>query len=312
MALSTKFCPKCGKESVGLCKDCKTHELNLKEISVHFCVSCNRVQSKNKWFEIKDLETLYTKLLKESTKEPVELVGYQEIEKKPGIKKTINLLLQHNNEELEFPVYYEVTYCPNCKKKDSQYFEGILQFRGDNKEIIDFIKSDLKKHESKGVHCNNIIRIKQGYDFYITNKKYINRLGQRLVEQFGGECQANEQLFSRDKLRSKDLFRINMHYKQPEYLKGQIIIKDNSPIKIVNVSKKISGINLKNDTKVSFNYEEGLTTLKKQETTVSKDYPDYEILNPETFQNEKLITPHILKVGQKIKAVEHENVFYQA
>jgi len=56
----------------------------------------------------------------------------------------------------------------------NDYFEGILQLRNPNDEVISFINSQIKKRT--GVFITKEQKGNNGIDFYITSQKYLQAL----------------------------------------------------------------------------------------------------------------------------------------
>ena len=127
----------------------------------------------------------------------------------------------------------------------AQYFEGILQLRNPNEEILRI----LDKHSD---HISKIIRQKNGFDYYFTSNKVLRHLTRNLKKNFGGIIKESPRLFSRNRLTQKAIYRLNILYELFDFKKGDVLNIDNKIIKITNISKKISGLNIKINKKVSF------------------------------------------------------------
>ena len=105
------------------------------------------------------------------------------------------------------------TLCKKCGKFGTEYFEGILQLRNPDKEVIKFIRNQVKKQFDKGIFINKEVNTKNGIDFYLTSKRFLRTLGNKLNKQFKGELKISPQLFSRNKQTSKDIYRINVLFR---------------------------------------------------------------------------------------------------
>ena len=193
------------------------------------------------------------------------------------------------------------------KESNNQYFEGILQLRNPSQEIIDFIESKLKKHEKFSI--SKIVEQKEGLDLYVSDKRYMQRLAQELQKQFGGLIKTSPQLFSRNKQTSKDIFRVNTCIRFYDFSKNDVVRITNKYVRITNIRKKISGINIETNKRVSFGITDDIKVLKKYETTVCKIKPDIEVLHPETYQNIKIENKAKVKMGEKVKVVIDGKVF---
>lgn len=137
-------------------------------------------------------------------------------------------------------------------EKHRDYFEGILQIRDPTKDIINFIENKIKAKPN--VFISKIVKAKNGFDYYISDKKYIQNLGRRLQKEFGGELKISPKLFSRDHLTSKDIYRVNVLFRLSKFKKGDIIKVKGEEIKVISAGKKIFGKSLETGKKVSIGY----------------------------------------------------------
>ncbi len=138
------------------------------------------------------------------------------------------------------------------KKFNPQYFEGVLQLRNPNKEVIRFIKNQLHK-------ANEFIakekKIKDGYDYYISSQKFLRNLGKKIQQSFRGELKVNYRLYSRDRQTSKEIHRINVFFKVFKYNKGDIIDFRGDKLQIISVGKDIFCKNIKSGEKIHLNFD---------------------------------------------------------
>lgn len=87
----------------------------------------------------------------------------------------------------------------------NQYFEAVIQLRPFDKEVIQFIENQIKKRD--GVFISKVEKVKTGINLYISSQKFARTLGKRLKKSFKGELKITKTLHTRDKLKSKDLYR---------------------------------------------------------------------------------------------------------
>lgn len=135
-----------------------------------------------------------------------------------------------------------------------QYYEGILQLRNPNKEVVDFIEKEVEKKEN--VFITKKEKVRNGIDFYITSQKYLQNLGKKLQNCFGGELKVSSKLFSRDRQTSKGVYRVNVLFRLPGFKKGDIIELRGDKIKVINIGKKVFAKNLKTGKKVSISFRD--------------------------------------------------------
>lgn len=127
---------------------------------------------------------------------------------------------------------------------NDQYYEGILQLRNSNQNIIDFIKAQVKKEK---VAITKVIKEKTGYDYYITSRKFLHKLAKKLQQNYNGQLKISPKLFSKNRLTSKNVYRLNVLFKLFPHKKGDIINHKGEKLKIVNIGNKVLAKNTKGE-----------------------------------------------------------------
>lgn len=255
-----RFCPKCGKKGIkgDFCRDCYEVEsgLEFNDIEAIKCVECEKYLVGNKWKSYPDdntgiVETALTKI-KNPRRIPMTIEPhYFVIHNKPGIKNEIELhITVEEDQEFNIPGFVFVKACPKCSKKGTQYFEGILQLRDMTPEIENFVAMDLAAATHLGVHVAKELRKNKYWDVWVTDKRYLRRLGKKLQKKFTGQLTESATLHTRDKQSSKDLFRLNVMFKPRTFKIGDIIQQKEKRIKVTTVAKRISGIDVDTGKKV--------------------------------------------------------------
>ena len=161
------ICAKCGKESKEpLCDGCLASRNNLFDIenfSINFCKLCGkgtelkrRVKS-----EIKTKNTINDVIVHEKhvgNKIYLEVIckGKMEIDDRI-IKK---------EEKKNILVTVTKKMCDNCIKVSGNYYEAVVQARGEDAEKITKKTHDFLKEKVAAIE-----KIKEGYDIRITDKK---------------------------------------------------------------------------------------------------------------------------------------------
>lgn len=128
----------------------------------------------------------------------------------------------------------------------ANYYQGILQLRDVNDEIISFVHSQIRKRED--VAITKTIKFPNGVDLYITSQKFIRVLGKKLKDDFGGELKVSSKLHSRSK-EGKELYRVNVLFKLSKYKRGDIIEVRGDKVKLISIGKNIFARNLKTGKK---------------------------------------------------------------
>jgi len=134
------------------------------------------------------------------------------------------------------------------------YYEGILQLRNPNNEVIEFIKNQIKKRED--VFVTKEKKLSSGIDFYITSQKYLQILGKKLKKNFNGELKISSKLHTKNRLTSKNVYRVNVLFRLIKHAAGDITNFKGDEIKILKLSKKILAKNIKTGKKLNINYKD--------------------------------------------------------
>ncbi len=327
-----ELCTKCGKKEVfldGLCKECYLNKnpllISFKPVKILVCFFCHKYFSKGKWIGFRKLEDVVKDIVQKrlvfnddarinSFKLRPVIPKYKEGPNvKVNIKTEITVFGTYSDkktvlkEEYVLPVKVIFILCPRCSRHKSGYFEGVLQLREVDEEVIDYAVDEAKKQNQRGIFITKKLKVRNGFDIYLTKRGYIHELARELLNKFGGETKASKKLFSRDKLRSRDIYRINVLFRQSKFRKGDILNIDNELFKVRNIDKNITLINIKTGKKtlVIPKYLKVKAAEEVKETIISLVFPHVEILHPETFQSVKPenIKNKKFKVNQKVRVV---------
>lgn len=305
-----EFCPGCGKKSNSICKDCRPQqEITVKDIIIKVCVDCNKYLYKNKWHKYKDLNDVIINITKDSVKEDITNIIplLEDIPIKPGVQREIGVQINHDEEISIIPALIEVTYCNVCSRQKGDYFEGTLQLRNIDDNILKYVQNYCKNYS---IFTSKEKKVKDGYDLNISDKKKTHNLMSSLQKNFGGTVKINPQVFSQDRQTSKVIYRVNFYYEAPDYKIGEIVKIDNKVIHIHKISKTISGIDLKTGKNISVDVKKECILLKKQKTTISRTHPNIEVLDPETYQSVPVQNTKKVCMGEKVEIVNDNGLFY--
>ena len=128
------------------------------------------------------------------------------------------------------------------------YYQGILQLRDVNDEILSFVRNQIKKRDDAAI--TKTVKFPNGIDLYITSQKFIRILGKKLKESFGGELKISSKLHTRSK-QGKDLYRVNVLFKLSKYKNGDVVSVRGDKVRIIRMGKKIFAKNLKTGKKMT-------------------------------------------------------------
>jgi NMD protein affecting ribosome stability and mRNA decay len=316
-----RFCPKCGGPiSDGrFCSACTTKEITYEPPLVQVS-EFGRVYEKGRWVQFSDLDAVLIKAAKQALSEDIELsIDPFEFIPAPKTKTVVTARGIIDGNEMTFPIRLSYRQCDFGQKQKTGYYEGILQIQRPHDEVLEYIQKDLEAVGKKGIFITKTAPTKTGIDLYFTNKNYLRILGQRIINKFGGELVLNPQLFTRNHLTSKDVYRLNALVRLPEFKKGDIIsYKTNKArikksgihvVKITSMGKLIKGTDLVTGTVAGFElkYIKDVSILPQIETTISSVLPEMQVLDPETYQEEAVLNETVqgnYEVNDKVSIVK--------
>jgi nonsense-mediated mRNA decay protein 3 len=216
---------------------------------------------------------------------------------------------------LDIPI--EDRICDNCRKADGQYYEGILQIRGNNtsllKKILDTIKTRVKKAQPE-VFINRFSEQKNGYDFYLTSKNYLQKIAKSLLQEYGGTIKQSRKLYSRSRQTGKEIYRITVVLRLWDFLPGDILLIDNKPVLVRSISAdSASIISIPDIRPKKIRVQEQPKKIADIDglpvATVARTKPQLEVLDPDTFQPEVILNPEDTK-EDKIRVLRFEGKLY--
>jgi len=91
----------------------------------------------------------------------------------------------------------------------SNYYEAVIQIRNTNEEVTNCIFNAIKRHQKKekGMFITKEVYYKDGFDLYLSSQKFAHNLGKILKKSFKGKLVESRRLHSRDRHKSKDIYR---------------------------------------------------------------------------------------------------------
>ena len=294
------FCPKCGKDippGATFCEEHKPNALDVKPFELRLC-NCGRIFVNNKWVIPQDIESSLVKLAKESIKQKAALeIEAMPIPQKRGQKTTGIIKATHEGETttIEFPIKHQ--RCDKCARMGTNYFTAKLQLRDPPAEALPYIEEHLAPLHEKGVAINDVQDTPRGPDLYLTHKSVARQLGEKLVRRFGGTMKSSEQLFSRNKQTSKNLYRLNVLVEFPAFTKGDAVLLEGKPVLVTGLGKQCTGRDLQHDKKTVFTAGDEEAVLKKHKTTIATTRPKVTLIHPVTFQQVPAANPPSMLEG---------------
>lgn len=343
------FCPECGstdKKRVGnICIDCFLKDFQMielpKRIEVQICSHCNSKLEEGKWSEefIPEEEIIYRALernIKIHDEVSNEVINLEIDQMKGTIAKCyVEIVGEVKGTQIEETQETEVkilkTVCPTCSKIQSGYYESVIQFRADKREIKseEFEKADeivkktlIKQLKSdKLAYCPQIAKLKEGNDYYIGSLKSGRKIAEALKEEFGGTIKESPRLISEDKSTGKGLYRIWISVRIPEFEINDFVKFEDKIIQINNIDKnRVVGTDIKTSKKhnIPLKNMEKIKLVKKSsdiETTtiISMSPSTIQILDPVNYSAVDLEMKEEFanyNIGDEIKLIKIDNYPY--
>lgn len=343
------FCPECGstdKKMVGdICIDCFLKDFQMielpKRIEVQICSHCNSKLEEGKWSEefIPEEEIIYRAL--ERNIEVADEVSNEHItigiEQMKGTiaECSVEAVGEVEGSQIEETHETEVkilkTVCPTCSKVQSGYYESVIQFRADKREIKaeEYAKADeivertLEKQykNDKLAYCPQIAKPKEGYDYYIGSLKSGRKVAEALKEEFGGIIKESPRLISEDKSTGKGLYRIWISVRIPEFETGDFIKFEDKILYVNSIAKNsLVGEDISTNKKhnIPMKNMEDIELVKKADeiettTVISKSPQIMQILDPIDYSAVDLDMKEEYgeyKVGDEVKLIRLDNNIY--
>ena len=343
------FCPECGstdKEMIeDICIDCFLKEFQMieipKRIEVQICSHCNSKLEEGKWKDefIPEEEIIYRALernIKIADEVENEIINL-EIDQVKGTLANcyVEVIGEVHGTQIEETHDSEVkiskTVCPTCSKVQSGYYETVVQFRADSREIKteEYAKADeivertlTKQSKSdKLAYCPQIAKLKEGYDYYIGSFKSGHKVAEALKEEFGGIIKESPRLISEDKSTGKGLYRVWISVRIPECELNDFIKFEDKILQVKSITKNsVVGVDISTGKKhnIPMKNMEDIELVKKEDeiettTIISKSPSMMQILDPSDYSAVDLEMKDEFadyNIGDEIKLIKIDNYIY--
>lgn len=343
------FCPECGatnNKMIGnICINCFLKDFEMikvpEKIEVTICSHCNSKLEEGKWSEsfLPEEEIIYRAL--EQNIEINDLLENEiinlEIEQIKGTTAKCMVEVVGEVYEKEIEEYHDVevkiikTVCPICSKVQAGYYEAVVQFRADNREIHpeEYEKADkivertLNKQSKKDklAYCPQKSELKEGYDYYIGSLKSARKVAEALKNEFGGITKESPRLISEDKSTGKGLYRIWISVRIPQFEVGDFIKYDNNILQVKDIGKnRVVGIDIKTNKKHTIPWKdtEDIEVISKAKdiekaSVISKSPSTIQILDPVDYSVVDLENKENLNdinIGDEVNIIKINDYYY--
>src|SRR5437899_590528 len=218
------FCVECGAEGPtyrGLCaRDfLKKHPVVAPPdvLDLDRCTSCGSFRLASGWSKI-DRELALAGLLRENIRKlpPWERVTFTHVAREEdanNLSLTVKALGRfealQSVQDFRVRVRIKPTLCDSCQKQRSRYFEGVLQVRGDGRE--------LTPQEVRGVRTFVLARVDRSGDSGALGKT----LAREVSESFGGSVSSSPKLFGQKE--GREVYRVTSLVRLGAFHVGDVV-----------------------------------------------------------------------------------------
>ncbi len=211
-----------------ICDDCKSNtdtEGYVKSIKIKRCPHCGSVYL-GKWSEGPEQESEVVEEIMGRVlgvqKANFEITG-NEYNRRVQFEGTSRQT--GKSRRGEFFLHTSFATCPVCVRKRGNYYEAILQLRGERSELLDLILTFLVDlidgASSKEVFLTKVERKREGYDLFVSSKQYTRTIARRAIERFGGTFKETSHLVGvKD---GSELYRITVSIRIPSFQKNDVL-----------------------------------------------------------------------------------------
>ncbi len=283
-----------------------------------FCKSCGAIFSGNRWLHEKSMQSAISDILlsrgyREFT---VRNMGEAESLIRSG-EKEVRLELGFRDRKRRESVHLKISYshCRECSRAKSGYYEGILQLRNrKNADFENILDSALSRIDArKNVFVAKTVESKDGIDLYLSSNRFMASLGKWLNENYGGELKSSRKLFTRSHETGKEVFRVTVLVRLPDFSAGDIIMAGKRYLLVKAVkAKAITGSDLVTGKSLKQPYANPEKIIQKssiREAVVSRTKPHLEVLHPDSYQPTKVQNERLVN-RDRLRVVEIEGKLY--
>ena len=118
-----------------------------------------------------------------------------------------------------------------------EYFEGILQLRNPSDELIDVAYNLISRYPDTRVAKEK--KVRGGLDLYISNLRFLRRVGEKLSRRFIGMCKITATLHTQDKQTSKELYRVTALFRLASFSKGERFTVRGVEMEVIRIAANV-------------------------------------------------------------------------
>ncbi len=238
------FCVECGAEGPtyeGLCAKCFSKKHPVVDppqfLDIDRCTSCGSYRLGSGWSKM-DRDMAISRLLRESVpaRAPFQRVTFTHVAREEdtnNLALTVKALGRFEDLEVlrDFRVRARIkpSLCEICQKQKGRYYEGILQVRGDGRELTSrearavrtFVAARVDRSREPEAFVSRIEEVHGGLDFYVSTNAMGKTLARELADAFGGTMAASPKLFGQKE--GREVYRVTSLVRLPAFRPGDVV-----------------------------------------------------------------------------------------
>ena len=238
------FCVECGAEGAvyeGLCAKCfpKKHPVvvPVELLDLARCTSCESFRFRSGWSRV-DRELALPQLLREAMPPlaPYERVAFTHVAREEdanNLAVTVKAVGRFQGlatlQAFHVRVRIKPSLCDTCQKQRGRYYEGILQVRGDEREldprevraVRTFVGARVERSEDAGAFVSRIEEVHGGLDFYVSTNALAKGLSRDLAGAFGGTVSSSPKLYGQK--QGREVYRVTALVRLAAFQKGDVV-----------------------------------------------------------------------------------------
>lgn len=122
-------------------------------------------------------------------------------------------------------------------EKPASYFEGVLQLRGCSDEALDWAHDEIIR--AGRARIAKVKEVKGGIDVYLSSQHYMQSLGRKLQQRFGGILKITSRIHTRSRITSRDVYRMTVLFRQLPFKAGDTINYHGEKWKVLSAGNQV-------------------------------------------------------------------------